>query len=383
MARRRMSAKLPTERSGRAPAADRGPIVIAAGGTAGHVFPAEALAAVLGGRGWRPVVLTDARAASRDFAGAEKHVIAGAGIAGRGARRAVAAGVALACGTLGARRLLARLRPEVVVGFGGYPAVAPMLAARSLRRRPAILLHEQNAVLGRANRALAPLADLLATSYAETRHAPRAAVLTGNPVRAPAAAAASAAYAAPGAEGPYSLLVLGGSLGARIFSDLVPAALAGLPARGALRVVQQCRPEDLPRVEAAYRETGIAAELAAFFPDLPARAAAAHLVIARAGASSVAELAVIGRPALLVPLRGAIDDHQAANAAAYEAAGAAVVLHEPGLTAEALGGAIAALLAAPAQLAAMAGAAARFGRSDAAERLADLVEGMAARRQRR
>ncbi len=360
-----------------------GPIVIAAGGTAGHVFPATALAAVLSARGFRPIVLTDPRAAGQTFAGAEKYVIPGSGVAGHGPRRAFTALTALAAGTLFARRLLALLRPQAVVGFGGYPSLAPVLAARLLRQRPAILLHEQNAVLGRANRALACLADGIAISVSPTRHAPRAAVLTGNPVRAAIAARAATRFATPAIAGPFSLLVLGGSLGARAFSDLVPAALADLPMRGTLAVVQQCRPEDLARVEAAYAASGITADLAAFFADMPSRMAAAHLVIARAGASTVAELAVIGRPAVLIPLPSAIDDHQRANAAVLSAAGAAVVLDEQRLTAAGLAGAIASLLADPMRLAAMAAAAARFGRADAGESLADFLGAVTVRRWRR
>ncbi len=345
-------------------------VVVAAGGTAGHVFPAEALVAVLRARGWRSVVLTDRRAAGRGFAGAERHVLKGAGVAGRGLWRGVAAVGAMAAGVIAARRMMVGLRPRVVVGFGGYPSVAPVVAARLMARRPRVLLHEQNAVLGRANRALAVWADRVAVSFAGTRHAPRSAVVVGNPVRAEVRAAP---YALPD-EGKFEVLVLGGSLGARVMADLVPEALAGQRAK--LRVVQQCRPEDLERVAAVYEKAGVAAELAAFFGDVPARLAAAHLVIARAGASSIAELAVCGRPSLLIPLPGAIDDHQRANAAKLAEAGAAVVLDQDGLTVERVGEAVAGLLADPAQLAKMAAAAARFARADAAERLADLVESL-------
>ena len=171
-------------RVGNAASARLGTIIIAAGGTAGHIFPAEALAGVLRRRGWQPVVFTDRSAAKRDFGGVERYVLPGAGVAGRGQRRGVAAVWSLAAGTLAARRTMARLRPRVVVGFGGYPSVAPVLAARLMSGRPRIMLHEQNAVLGRANRALAPFADRLAVSFAIKRNATRTAVLTGYPVRA-------------------------------------------------------------------------------------------------------------------------------------------------------------------------------------------------------
>jgi UDP-N-acetylglucosamine--N-acetylmuramyl-(pentapeptide) pyrophosphoryl-undecaprenol N-acetylglucosamine transferase len=360
------------------------PVVIAAGGTGGHFFPAEALAAELGRRGRRVALITDKRSgglASPAFEGRERFVIPGAGIAGRGVLRAVGAALALARGTLAARRLLGRLRPSVLVGFGGYPSVAPVLATRLMRRRPAVLLHEQNAVLGRANRMLARHADAVALSFQPTERLPAevATVLTGTPVRPALAALADEGYAPPREE--IRLLVLGGSLGARVFSDVVPAALATLPQtlRARLFVVQQCRAEDLDRVRAAYAATAIAAELATFFAGVAERLAAAHLVIARAGASTVAELAIAGRPAVLVPLPGAIDDHQTANAAALAEAGGAWRVAQRDFTPAALADLLAGLLADPARLAAAAAAAATLGRPDAAARLADLVEARIAR----
>ena len=278
----------------------------------------------------------------------------------------------MASGVFAARRMMKRLRPRVVVGFGGYPSVAPVVAARLMAPRPRILLHEQNAVLGRANRLLARLADRVALSFAGTRHAPRGAMVVGNPVRSEVRAAPYALPDALPGGGKFAVLVLGGSLGARVMADLVPEALAAVAQP--VRVTQQCRPEDLERVAAIYARAGIEAELASFFGDVPERLAQAHLVIARAGASSIAELAVCGRPSLLVPLPGAIDDHQRANAAKLAQAGAAVVLDQDGLTTARVGEAVAGLLGDPGRLAEMAAAASRFGRVDAAERLADLVE---------
>ncbi|MGH7050057.1 MAG: undecaprenyldiphospho-muramoylpentapeptide beta-N-acetylglucosaminyltransferase [Acetobacteraceae bacterium] len=354
-------------------AAALGPVVIAAGGTAGHVFPAAALSQVLGARGIRSVVLTDRRAALHDFGAAERHVIAGSGFAGRGLLRVPAALMATARGTLAAWRLMKDLRPAAVIGFGGYPSLAPVFAARLLRPRPIIVLHEQNAVLGRANRALAPLADRIAVSFAATRHAPAASIVTGNPVRPAVTALVERCGAAPKGKQQTRLLVLGGSLGARALADLVPDALAELSARDRLRVAQQCRAEDLARVEGRYDAAGIAAELAAFFADLPERMAWADLVIARAGASTIAELSAIGRPSILIPLPGAIDDHQRANAAALTAAGGAVMLEQAGLTSERLRAAVAGLLDDPGRLRQMADAARQFGRPQAGEELADLV----------
>jgi UDP-N-acetylglucosamine--N-acetylmuramyl-(pentapeptide) pyrophosphoryl-undecaprenol N-acetylglucosamine transferase len=373
------AAASPAVQTHRAPPRSAAEVVIAAGGTGGHFFPAEALAAELIARGHHVALMTDSRSAgqrSTVFSGQPQFVIRGAGIAGRGAVRATRAVFALASGTLQARGILTRIRASVVVGFGGYPSVAPVLATRLMRRRPAVILHEQNAVLGRANRFLARNAGTLALSFAATEHVPAGVTtaVTGNPVRPAVAALLHTAYLPP--SDTVRLLVLGGSLGARIFSDVVPAALAALPEalRSRLSVVQQCRAEDLDRVRAAYAASGIAAELAAFFPDVASRLAAAHLVIARAGASTVAELAVAGRPAILVPLPGAIDNHQAANARALEEARGAAVIAQPAFNADALCQRLTMLLQEPDMLAHAAHAARRVAVADAASRLADLVE---------
>lgn len=362
----------------------RGPavqtIVIAAGGTGGHFFPAEALASELIARGHRIVLMTDARSGAMDsavFAGRERYVLPGAGIAGRGLWRGVKAVAGLAAGTLRARRILARLNAAAVVGFGGYPCVAPVLGARLVSPAPVVVLHEQNAVLGRANRFLTGRIDRLALSFAGTARVPAGGdrvVVTGNPVRPAIRALADTPYTPPADR--VRLLVLGGSLGARVFSDIVPPALLELPAelRARLILTQQCRAEDVARVRAAYTRAGIEADLSPFFPDVAERLAAAHLVIARAGASTVSELAVAGRPSILVPLPGAIDDHQTANAQALARAGAARVMPQPAFTAAALTATLTELLTDAAQLTAMAQAARVPARPDATARLADLVE---------
>jgi UDP-N-acetylglucosamine--N-acetylmuramyl-(pentapeptide) pyrophosphoryl-undecaprenol N-acetylglucosamine transferase len=367
------------------------PIVIAAGGTGGHFFPAEALAAELLARGQRVALMTDARSAGQDasgqdtgafasgvFANAERFVIRGAGIAGRGPVRAIRAVTALAAGTVQARRILAMLNASAVVGFGGYPSVAPVLGARLMGRRPAVVLHEQNSVLGRANRFLARHADVLALSFPTTTHVPAQmrTEVTGLPVRPAIRATAGQAYTAP--TDTIALLILGGSLGARVFSDVVPPALATLPAplRTRLRVTQQCRAEDMQRVRAAYADCGIAADLAPFFADIATRLARAHLVIARAGASTVAELAVAGRPAILVPLPGAIDDHQTGNARALEAAGGAWMMAQADLTPKALQARLEFLISNPRLLSEAAGGARGFARDDAASALANTVENL-------
>lgn len=355
------------------------PVVIAAGGTGGHLFPAEALGAELVARGHRIVLMTDARTGAHPgafFAGREMHILHGAGIAGRGTVRAARAMAGLALGVAQARRLLARLDPAVLVAFGGYPSIPPVLASRFLRPRLAVLLHEQNAVLGRANRRLARRATSLALSFADTTLVPSgvAQTVTGNPVRPQIRALSGQAYAPPMED--IQLLILGGSLGARVFSDVVPQALATLPEalRTRLRVTQQCREEDLDRVRTAYAQAGIPATLKNFFQDVAALLAGAHLVISRAGASSVAELAVAGRPAILVPLPGAIDDHQARNAASLADAGAALMLRQEAATPMALAAAIESLFAQPETLPLMAHRAAALGRPDAVVALADLTE---------
>jgi UDP-N-acetylglucosamine--N-acetylmuramyl-(pentapeptide) pyrophosphoryl-undecaprenol N-acetylglucosamine transferase len=245
-----------------------------------------------------------------------------------------------------------------------------------VRHRPAVILHEQNAVLGRANRFLAKRADVLALGFEGTEGVPAGVLteVTGNPVRPAIVGLSQTGYIA--ATDRIRLLVLGGSLGARVFSDVVPAALRALPdaLRARLVVVQQARPEDLERVRAAYAADGIAAELSPFFPDVAARLVAAHLVIARAGASTVAELAVAGRPAILVPLPGAIDDHQSANARALAEAGGAWVVPQPAFTSALLAERLGVLLANPFGLVAAAVGARSQARADAASRLADLVE---------
>jgi UDP-N-acetylglucosamine--N-acetylmuramyl-(pentapeptide) pyrophosphoryl-undecaprenol N-acetylglucosamine transferase len=357
------------------------PIVIAAGGTGGHLFPAEALAAELVARGRRVALMTDARTAETAFAGRERYVLSGAGIAGRGVLRAAAAVVAVVAGTIEARAILARIGAAAVVGFGGYPSLAPVLAAQLMRRRPPIVLHEQNAVLGRANRALARFADVLALSHALTTRVPAAAktILTGNPVRPATLALVQRPYQPPVDE--IRLLVLGGSLGARVFSDVVPPALALLPnaLRGRLRVTQQCRAEDLDRVRRAYAASNIASDLAPFFGDVAERIERAHLIIARAGASTVAELAVAGRPSLLVPYPFATDDHQTANARALADASAAWLMPQPAFTPAALAHRLESLLTHTDSLTNAAARAASRGHADAAHRLADLVEEKIAR----
>jgi len=363
------------------------PIAIAAGGTGGHLFPAEALAAEFSARGEAVALFTDVRSgafASNAFSHAERFVLKGEGIAGRGVRKALRGAMQLTAGTWQARGILQRLQARAVVGFGGYPAIPPALAALSLgRARPVLVLHEQNGVLGRANRFLATRADALALSFAETQRVPQGARVhvVGNPVRPALQALAGQAY--PGTEGGLRLLVLGGSLGARVFSDLVPAAVAALPAelRTRLMVTQQCRAEDLDRARAAYAALGVPAELSPFFPDVARHLSVAHLVVARAGASTIAELACAARPALLVPLPNAIDDHQSANAHVLSDVGAARLLPQHGLTPEMLAAEMVGFLNFPARMEAASLAGAAIARPGAVRELADLILSLIKERQ--
>jgi UDP-N-acetylglucosamine--N-acetylmuramyl-(pentapeptide) pyrophosphoryl-undecaprenol N-acetylglucosamine transferase len=352
-------------------------VLLAAGGTGGHLFPAEALAVVLEKRGLTVDLATDTRAAHFKFPARAVHLIPSATVRGRNPLALARTGALLALGTAKAWSLIGRIRPAVVVGFGGYPTVPPLFAA-SLRSVPTVL-HEQNGVMGRANRLLAPRVTTIATSFRTlARLDPRfekKISFTGNPVRPQVIAAAATPYAAPKKSGELRLLVFGGSQGAHVMAEIAPAAVERLPAdlRARLRIVQQARAEDLDGVRAVYAKLGVEAECAPFFSDLPARMAAAHLIISRSGASTVAELSAIGRPAILVPLPHALDQDQFANAGVLAAAGGAVRIEQRDFTPERLAAEIAALAGDPERLARMAKAAKSAGTIDAAERLADLV----------
>jgi UDP-N-acetylglucosamine--N-acetylmuramyl-(pentapeptide) pyrophosphoryl-undecaprenol N-acetylglucosamine transferase len=358
-------------------------VVIAAGGTGGHLFPAEALARALIARGWRIILATDARGGAHagEFPAEKIITLPAATIRGRDPLSLARAALTIASGVMAGRAALRSASPAVVVGFGGYPSLPALLAALSQGRRAVI--HEQNAVFGRANRLLAPFVTQVACAFPALAKAPAriaaSKIVTGNPVRPAIAALAGQGYAPP--DGEIRLLITGGSQGARLLSELVPVALAALPdaLRARLRVEQQTRPESLDLARQVYLESGIVAEVAPFFRDMAARLARAHLVIGRAGASTVTELAVAGRPSLLIPLGVALDDDQGQNAAILGAAGAAEVLREGNLTAPAMTTRLAALLQDGPRLARMAAAAAALGRADGAERLADVVERVARR----
>jgi UDP-N-acetylglucosamine--N-acetylmuramyl-(pentapeptide) pyrophosphoryl-undecaprenol N-acetylglucosamine transferase len=354
-------------------------VILAAGGTGGHLFPAEALSVALARRGVDVELATDERATryGAAFPAAATHVIPSETVRGRNPLALARTAAVLALGLTKAWILLGRRKPAAVVGFGGYPTLPPVLAA-TLRRIPTII-HDSNAVIGRANRMLAPRVTAIATTFPGILDQQPAlaakATQTGNPIRPAVISAAATPYAAPVADGRLRLLIFGGSQGARVMADVVPDAVAQVDPllRARLAVVQQARDEDRDRVVATYDRLGVAAEVAPFFPDLPARMANAHLVISRSGATTVAELAAIGRPSILVPLPGALDQDQFANATVLEKAGGAILLIQEAFTPERLAREIAMLAAAPDRLAAMAQGAKSAGGTDAADRLAELV----------
>jgi UDP-N-acetylglucosamine--N-acetylmuramyl-(pentapeptide) pyrophosphoryl-undecaprenol N-acetylglucosamine transferase len=358
----------------------KGAILLAAGGTGGHLFPAEALAHELVARGWDVHLATDDRV--ERFSGsfpATIHRIPAATLGSRNPLALLKSFWTIWQGVRQASALIARIGAKAVVGFGGYPTLPPLYAAT--RRGVPSAIHEANIVMGRANKALAGRVTAIAGGFLSGEASGQAEkyVFTGNPVRQPVLQASKVPYAAPDAGGPFNLLVFGGSQGAQFFSDAVPAAIALLPEaeRARLKVMQQARAEDLDRVKQAYAGLGIEAEIAPFFTDMARRMAAAHLVVSRAGASTVTELSVVGRPALLIPYPHALDHDQAANAAALAGAGGAEVHQQSALSPETLAGRLGALMADPARLSIMAEAARSTGTPDAVQLLADLAEAIA------
>jgi UDP-N-acetylglucosamine--N-acetylmuramyl-(pentapeptide) pyrophosphoryl-undecaprenol N-acetylglucosamine transferase len=317
-------------------------ILLAAGGTGGHVFPAIAVAEELMARGHTVALATDARGTNlgKSLVGVDVHQISASGVRG-GLMAKMSAAVSIGVGVLQARRLFRKIRPECVIGFGGYPSVPTMIAATS-RGLPTII-HEQNAVLGRANRLVSKRMTAIAISFAETSGIAVASdgnvVLTGNPVRAAFSAVRDQGYPPIGPNGKgVKIFVMGGSQGATVLSEVIPRALQEMPEtlRRRFAITQQCRAEDIDNVRRIYAKAGVYADLATFFDDVPNRMAAAHIVITRAGASTVAELAEAGRPAIVIPYPHAMDDHQTANARAVEASGAGWLIPQAGFTPEAL-----------------------------------------------
>ncbi|WP_299416698.1 UDP-N-acetylglucosamine--N-acetylmuramyl-(pentapeptide) pyrophosphoryl-undecaprenol N-acetylglucosamine transferase [uncultured Sulfitobacter sp.] len=355
-------------------------LVIAAGGTGGHMFPAQALAEVMLERGWRVKLSTDARGAryTSGFPDAvEIEQMASATFARGGLFAKAMVPLRIAAGTLGAAFAMFRDRPDAVVGFGGYPSI-PALGAAWMMRLPR-MIHEQNGVLGRVNEVFASRVDRVACgTWPTTLPDGIEGVHVGNPVRASVLERAGAGYIAPG-DYPMELLVMGGSQGARILSDVVPPAIAALPMEMLrnIRVSHQARDEDGTRVAQYYADNGINADVQPFFHDVPRRMSEAQLVISRSGASSIADLTVIGRPSILIPFAAAAGDHQVANAHGLVEAEAAVLITEAAATPETLTEYIYMILSDGAAALKMANSALALGKPEAAQTLADMVQDIA------
>lgn len=358
----------------------KGVVLLSAGGTGGHLFPAEALAHELAARGWEVHLATDARANrfAGHFPAKAVHPIASATFGSKNPIALMRSFWTIWKGVGQATALLARIKPAVVVGFGGYPTLPPLYAAT--RRGVPAMVHEQNAVMGRANKALAARVSAIAGGFLmpSGTYADKI-VQVGNPVRPAVLALQGAAFEAPKEHDAIKLLVFGGSQGARFFSDMVPEAIAKLPdaVKKRLRVTQQARAEDETRVNARYAELGVSAEVAPFFSNLPNKMADAHLVLSRAGASTVLELSVIGRPSILVPLPHALDDDQGHNAQLLVDAGAALLRRQPTIDADSLAGDIMSLIGEPDGLARRAASARGVAQTNATQLLADLAEAIA------
>jgi UDP-N-acetylglucosamine--N-acetylmuramyl-(pentapeptide) pyrophosphoryl-undecaprenol N-acetylglucosamine transferase len=358
-------------------------VVIAAGGTGGHLFPAAAFAEEMFRREWRVMLMTDAR--GRRYAEgfpAERIEDVPAASLSPNPLTAIPAMLKIARGIDAAKRRFRETPPALVAGFGGYPSFPALMAARA--QHVPIIIHEQNSVLGRVNRAMATSAAIVACGFERLDRLPAKAAdrkrVVGNPVRLSILAVRGRPYPEAPAGGRLNILIIGGSQGARLFGDVIPAAFALLPQalRSRLDVVHQVREEQVAQANAAYKEAGVNAVVAPFFTDMGQRLGAAHLVISRAGASSVTELQVAGRPAILIPFAAAADDHQTANAEGLTAVGAADLFTEQEFAPAALAALLERRLADPHGLAVRAAAARAAAKPEAARTLADLAESVAA-----
>jgi UDP-N-acetylglucosamine--N-acetylmuramyl-(pentapeptide) pyrophosphoryl-undecaprenol N-acetylglucosamine transferase len=353
-------------------------IVLASGGTGGHIFPAESLAAELIKQNHKVVLITDTRYKKHDSTPSELIIenINSGGSKG-GIKSKLLSIIKICFGILESRKILQTLQPDVVVGFGGYPSLPTMIAAITLKLKT--IIHEQNSVLGRVNKMLTPYVGVIATAFEEvkfikSRDAHKV-KLTGNPVRPAIRAMKDFPYPGLKKNENLHLLITGGSQGATVFSEVVPAAILSLPEeiRTRLRIDQQCRAADIENVKKIYSEANVNVDLATFFEDMPSRLAAAHLIIARSGASTIAEITVIGKPAILIPYMHAMDDHQTANAMAIQKNGAALVIPQERFTPEILAASIKGFIENPESLKEMAVNALALGKEDAVEKLAEIV----------
>jgi UDP-N-acetylglucosamine--N-acetylmuramyl-(pentapeptide) pyrophosphoryl-undecaprenol N-acetylglucosamine transferase len=357
-------------------------ILISAGGTGGHIFPAESLARDLIGRGYHVALATDVRGAKyQNFAGGIPTYVLKSGGLKSGFLSKFQTMLSLGIGVIQAKRLLKKLKPMVVIGFGGYPSFPAVYAAQ--KKNIPTIIHEQNAILGRANAILAPKADRIALPLSDVTglndEDKSRTVITGNPVRSDIAALYNEPYPALEQDGVIKILVLGGSLGASVFSKILPDMIDQLPDhyRSRLEIVQQCRSEEIEEVRKRYNKSGVKADLETFFDDVAKRLAECHLVISRSGASTVAEVTTAGRPAIFVPYPHHKDQQQKRNADAVFDAGGAWVMTEEGFNADTLQARIEAFLQSPETLFSAAENARACGKPDAARRLGNLVTALA------
>ncbi|ACT58095.1 undecaprenyldiphospho-muramoylpentapeptide beta-N-acetylglucosaminyltransferase [Hirschia baltica] len=362
------------------PSNDASPLVIiAAGGTGGHMFPAQAFATEMVKRGWRVGLVTDDRGMKyvENFPAEWIEQVKAATIGSKRPDKLIVSALKIKAGIGAAKKHMKRVKPALVAGFGGYPSFPSLSAAKALH--VPIIIHEQNAVLGRVNRLFAKHAVTVASGFGRLDRIPKEAeshrIEVGNPVRAPILAIRDLPYPAVTADTKINLLVTGGSQGAKMFGEVVPAAIEQLPEslRSHLHMVQQVREDQIPNVQAIYDAAGVTCELAPFFNDMDQRLAVTHLVIARSGAGTVTELCVAGRPAILIPLGIAMDDHQRANAESLEAGGGAEVILEKEFTKSALAHVLEELLGPGGDLELRAAAAKALGPLTAAEELADIA----------
>ncbi len=361
----------------------RGSVMLAAGGTGGHLFPAQALGEELIRRGYEVDLITDTRGNvfGADFPARKIYKVAAATFRGRSPIEATKTLGMLGNGFQASYRIMGEAAPRAIIGFGGYPTLAPILAAMG-KGIPAAI-HEQNSVMGQANRFLAPMVKTIACSFEHTKYLEGKlllkARLTGTPLRKAVLALHNVPYRPPSSQAQLNLLVVGGSQGARYFSDIMPQALQLLPQqmRDRLFVMQQCREEDIDRVFDAYEAAGVAAELATFFEDLPYRMSNSHLIVARSGATTVAELCALGRPAILVPLPHSKDNDQLENATRMANAGAGFCIPQATLTPEALASAARRFFEDPSALVRAASNAHALANYKAVDNLANLLEELA------
>lgn len=359
-------------------------IALAAGGTGGHIFPAETLMEELLSRGHTPVLITDKRC--QQYIGdkypyGKMQFVIRASSMQQGLIGKFSTGIDIGIGFFQARKILQKFQPDIVVGFGGYPSFPTMIAARQLHIK--MLIHEQNSILGKVNAYLAPHVHTIAASFSDMQNLQdedaSKVVVTGNPVRSSIRAIRNVPYPEISQESCLRILIMGGSQGARVFSDIVPEAINMLPTacKERIRIDQQCRKECLDDVRKSYAAMNVSADLAPFFKDVPARLAAAHLVISRAGASTIAELTTAGRPVILVPYPHATGNHQMHNANMLENNQGGWVMPQEAFTAKALSARIEAFLGLPSSLTKAAINAKELGHPDAVVKLADCVEELA------